>query len=516
MRILIFHGYLLHGTGSNVYNAELANALVKAGHEVHLLCQERNPLEQPWVDAVGDWDSGELKVEVKRSPVKAIVYRPNIGGLLPVYVADRYEGIEARPFQHLSEEELEYYIDSNVEAVRDVAARVDPDLALANHLVMAPVILARALGRRVPYAIKVHGSDLEYTVKPYRSRFLPYAQEGVALAQTLLVGSEHTGNSLLETMGDPELAKRVQMGPPGVNIERFTPRPPRQRAQTLAALKEMLRSQAVEGSTDGSGASSFTRNTLASAQSLDTIDQDADRLVVFLGKFIGSKGVELLLAAWPYVLREVPNARLVLTGFGDFEEGLRQLEVALADGDLEQARSIHGEKGQELPYLERFLDSLSAEEAERYKQDAAPMPAKVTWLGRLVHDELADLLPLAEALIVPSTFPEAFGMVAIEGIACGALAIVAHHSGLAEVIDEVREALPDQAKPLVSFDLDHHPVRALAANIATWLNAPESLRQATTEAAVQRVRELYSWESVAKTVIDAALGKLLPNPGRLD
>ena len=41
MRILIFHGYLLRGTGSNIYNANLARALAALGHEVDLLCQDR-------------------------------------------------------------------------------------------------------------------------------------------------------------------------------------------------------------------------------------------------------------------------------------------------------------------------------------------------------------------------------------------------------------------------------------------------------------------------------------------
>ena len=106
MRVLIFHGYLLGGTGSNVYNARLAAALVRAGHEVHLLCQDRAPFEQPWVDAAGDWGAGELRLEARREPVRATVYRPDIGGLLPVYVADRYDGVEARPFQDLGEDEL--------------------------------------------------------------------------------------------------------------------------------------------------------------------------------------------------------------------------------------------------------------------------------------------------------------------------------------------------------------------------------------------------------------------------
>ena len=45
------------------------------------------------------------------------------------------------------------YVDRNVAAVREVAERVAPDLALANHLVMAPAILARGLPAAVPYAV---------------------------------------------------------------------------------------------------------------------------------------------------------------------------------------------------------------------------------------------------------------------------------------------------------------------------------------------------------------------------
>ena len=41
MRVLIFHGYLLRGTGSNIYNSSLARALARLGHEVDLVCQDR-------------------------------------------------------------------------------------------------------------------------------------------------------------------------------------------------------------------------------------------------------------------------------------------------------------------------------------------------------------------------------------------------------------------------------------------------------------------------------------------
>ena len=148
MRVLIFHGYLLRGTGSNVYNASLAQALARQGHEVHLLCQDRHAAELDWVDAIGSWGGGRLEVERVRDaghPGSVTVYRPEIGGLLPVYVLDRYEGFEVKTFPELSDAELDGYLDANVAAVSDVVGAVgDPDAALANHLIMGPAILARA------------------------------------------------------------------------------------------------------------------------------------------------------------------------------------------------------------------------------------------------------------------------------------------------------------------------------------------------------------------------------------
>ncbi len=116
MRILVFHGYLLAGTGSNVYNARLAAAFVSQGHEVHLLSQDRHAERQAFVDAVGDWDEGTLRVHAVRERGEqrsggCTVYRPDIGGLLPVYVADRYEGVQARTFAECSDEEIARYID---------------------------------------------------------------------------------------------------------------------------------------------------------------------------------------------------------------------------------------------------------------------------------------------------------------------------------------------------------------------------------------------------------------------
>src|SRR6185437_16548238 len=189
-----------------------------------LLCQEPRPEELEFVDAVGTWEGGEVRIETVREPVRVTAWRPDIGRLLPVYVADRYEGFEARTLLECSDAEIEAYVQANVDAVRDVCARALPDVALANHLVMGPAILARGLEGRVPYAVKVHGSALEYVVKRDPERFLPWAREGLARAGGILVGSRHTAESLWETLADETVAARTRLGPPGVDVERFSPR----------------------------------------------------------------------------------------------------------------------------------------------------------------------------------------------------------------------------------------------------------------------------------------------------
>jgi glycosyltransferase involved in cell wall biosynthesis len=558
VRVLIFHGYLLHGTGSNVYNAELGQALVRAGHELHLLCQDRAPLELPWVDAAGDWDGGALELTVRRDPPRATVYRPDLGGLLPVYVADRYEGVEARPYQELSEAEVEDYVARNVAAVAEVAARARPDVALANHLVMGPLILARA-GLR--YAVKIHGSALEYTVKRH-SRFLPAARDGVARASGVLVGSRHTAESLWAALDEPGLEDKTRLGPPGVDVTRFEPREPDAAAAGLATLSERLEAAATPEALDeaspsaasdeasaaapppasddasppavaaagapssaaAAGApssaaaaapagSSFARSAAEAAAALGAVDPRRDRVVAYVGKLIASKGVELLLAAWPLVLARVPAARLLVVGFGAFRPTLEELAGALARGDLEAARRLRAEDGRELPELAAFLDALSAGTGE-YRAGAQRMAGTVHWAGRLEHSELADVFPAADALAMPSTFPESFGMVAAEAAACGALPVVAGHSGMAEVARALSAAVPERVRPWLTFEVGPHSVAQLADALASWLEAPDDLRAATRAAIVGVARERYSWEGVARTVIAAAEGRLdgLPRP----
>src|SRR4051794_14533012 len=503
LRILIFHGYLLRGTGSNVYNAALVEALAKLGHEVHLLCQDRQAGELPFVDAVERWEQGELVVETIREPVRVTAYTPDIGRILPVYVADEYEGFDAKPYPDLSEEQVEHYIETNAAAVRDVAERARIELGLANHLVMGPVILARGLD--APYAVKVHGSALTYTVAPHRDRFLRYATEGLAPCCAVLVGSRHTAEGLWEVMADEAVRAKTRLGPPGVDADAFVPRD--DAAERLTALADRLEGGKAAGWGGEAGA----------ADALRALDPARDRIVSFVGKLIVSKGVDLLVAAWPLVAQAVPDARLVMVGFGTYREGVERLANALRDGDLDAAREIarrgrelEGGPPGELRFLRSFLDRLP----DGYADAARHGLARIHFTGRLEHSDLPDLLPACEAQVVPSTWPEAFGMVAAEAASCGALPVSAAHSGLAEVSKILAGALPEELRPLLSFELADDAVEQIAERLIRWLRLDPGQRAAASKALSDLARDRFSWEGVADGVIEAAKGRLdaLPLP----
>ena len=92
MRILLWHGYLLGGTGSNVYTRALAREWARSGHDVTVLSQEPHPEA---------YDLGG-----------AAATRPEVGGFLPVFVLDRYEGYDdVRRLPDCTRDELERWVE---------------------------------------------------------------------------------------------------------------------------------------------------------------------------------------------------------------------------------------------------------------------------------------------------------------------------------------------------------------------------------------------------------------------
>src|SRR5213596_4031783 len=202
MRILLWHGYLLGGTGSNVYTRALAHEWSRAGHEVVVVCQEPHPER---------YDLGGARV-----------LRPNVGGLLPVFVLDRYEGLEAKLLQDFSPAERARYVALNATAL---CAQMPADLVFANHVLRGAAV---GYASRLPFAVKAHGSELEYSMRG-NQELAAWARECLVRAEAVFVGSAHIREVLEDVVGYVE---RVHEVPPGVDVEEF--RPSFSRAESLA------------------------------------------------------------------------------------------------------------------------------------------------------------------------------------------------------------------------------------------------------------------------------------------
>jgi glycosyltransferase involved in cell wall biosynthesis len=130
----------------------------------------------------------------------------------------------------------------------------------------------------------------------------------------------------------------------------------------------------------------------------------------------------------------------------------------------------------------------------------AMAPAGTLFTGALEHRHLVHLLPLCDAAVVPSIFPEAFGMVAAEAAAAGVLPVVADHSGLAEVGAGIAAELPAERAHLVTFpsgDAD-----ALHGRLQELLALPAGERRQLGLAARRAVETRWSWRRVAQRLID--------------
>ncbi|MFL5919672.1 MAG: glycosyltransferase family 4 protein [Gaiellaceae bacterium] len=414
MKIVLWHGYLLGGTGSNVYTRALAREWSRAGHDVTVLSQEPHPEE---------YDLGGARH-----------VRPEIDGVLPVFVLDRYEGLEPRLLQELTREERERFVELNAAAVRE---QLPADLVFANHVLLGGPVGA-ASGSR--YAVKAHGSELEYSMRG-NEELGAWGRESLADATAVFVGSEHIREVLEEVVGHVD---RVHEVPPGVDVELFRAEP---RDRALASLLEEARRDPPNP-----GNASERLPDDGNAERLEAFLIGDQPTVVYFGKLLYNKGVHLLLAA----LREL-DARAVIVGFGDYREELERLA-----------------------------------------------PPRTLFTGPLEHRHLVHLLPLADATVVPSIFPEAFGMVAAEAAAAGSPPLVARHSGLEEIAEGLEAEYPPEHRHLTSFA--RGDVEDLTAKLRKLLALPAEDRAAVAAAGRRAVEHRWSWAGVAQRLLQPFRG----------
>ena len=503
MRVLLWHGWLLEGSGSNVGVARTAELLRSAGHDVLLLCQEPHPERHRWIDAWGtvgsDGVSDLVAGDATAVSGRCILLRPRIGTLLPVFVLDEYEGFVVKTFVDLSQEELDDYLQRNVDALTVAVRWHDSDAVITGHAVPGPVVAKRALGAQ-RYVAKVHGSDLEYAVRP-QARYRRLAAEGLEAAATIAGASSDVLQRCQELV--PAIREdRMQVIAPGVNAASFRPRV---RREALTTVAEQLDADPDVSRGRPSSHDERVKRAIAErdADALDDLARSYDQavpdpdaaarlrklashsapVVGYFGKLIPQKGVELMLAG---AMASSHHPAIVVVGFGLHREWLEALDIALRSGDAATLAWI------------RDAGGLSVEPA------SIPHSGETVFTGRLDHRYAPSAISAMDILVVPSILEEAFGMVAAEGAAAGALPLLAHHSGLAEVAGAIERAVDRPG--LFSFEQGPGAVGRITAGIDRLLSIPLVQRDELRQEVSSFVAREYTWERTAELLLDAATG----------
>ena len=165
----------------------------------------------------------------------------------------------------------------------------------------------------------------------------------------------------------------------------------------------------------------------------------------------------------------------------------REAAIALAVGLLEALRDLDARA-----VIVGFGDWRNELEAMA--------PSNTLFTGPFEHRHLVHLLALADVSVVPSIFPEAFGMVAAEAAAAGCPPLVARHSGLAEVAAGLEEEYPERLRHLAAFENEN--VDDLRAKLRELLSLQATDREALRAAARRAVEKRWSWTSVGAQLLE--------------
>jgi glycosyltransferase involved in cell wall biosynthesis len=562
MIICIVHGYRLDGTGSNIYVRNIAQFLAMKGHNVVIMCQELEPEDIDFINEAYFFKSDNDKAELKFSRSTGYrgscsVYVPDLNRRLLVYVYDKYKAFDyVNTFQEAGYDEIKDYIDRNVRALKKIIELRRPDILHAHHSIMQPYICYKAATPGgIPYITTVHGSALNFSVRVNKSLH-EYAFAGLSCSELISPVSQYNADELIEYFNSKgqDLKKEIKIIPVGVDLEKFNTyafKNENDRNTCIKELMDKLREKTITG-VNGAGKGvklsnkAFTqylqgslstedvhRYFLDEYESYEPLHIDSDiidtfkkvdflrrEVILFVGKYLWTKGIQTILAALPLIFRKNPEAQVLIVGFGQSRGILQSMVYALAEGNeklfkffVDNHLQIDPGSRVNTPEICRaFLEELEdSGKIEEYFKAASKLDIikKVHFTGRMSHEELRYLVPLCDVFVAPSIFTEAFGTVAIEALSCGVLPIITYDYGFREVHDTIYDELNiGNSIELKKLVLDKSFIPNLSHNISRVLDFQErrdfSFRKKCRNIAAHH----YSWESITESY-ESTYGRLI-------
>jgi len=531
--IAILHGYLLEGSGSNLWTRSIIQSLVNNGETIHLVCQENHPELYDYISKVILYHSNRDKeIILDREsiyPGKCIMHKPKLGKTLPVYVYDRYEEFpDVRPMINLDDAEVEKYLQTNIKVVNQIVVEYGVNVIHANHSVLMSVVAQRVADvHKIPYAIMPHGSAIEYAVKKDK-RFFRYAESAFDEAQRIYVIGNEIKNRVEELFPAlPEIESKMVELNLGVNTSLFNTLKVENRKENINRLCTLLKdvqrgkssshSQIMQNelkaniskqkilelikASDNYNAKLTDDNT---EEKLQMIDWNNEKIILFVGRLIANKGLHSIIAAMPEILAAKPNTRLIVVGHGPQREPLEAMIWALQNGHsdlihniINWGRELEDDGKKPLEEIQLYFDFLKKSgHLKNYFEKAQKYLGKnsIIYTGYLTHKELCYLFPACDVAIFPSVVAEAGPLVFLEAMASGCFPIGTYFAGMAASIDSVSQTLPAEVTELMKLSPQaNQTVKDIINKVNKALYVDDIYKEKLRSVAIKK----YDWKNVS-------------------
>lgn len=341
MKVLMINQFPLNGGGSGFYTKNIAKSLVALGHEVCIIIPENTTKIE----------------EIEGVTIKPVFFKRKeiIDGQLPF----NFGCFTTHPrskitFNQYTDMQLEMYINAFENKIKNVIKEFKPDIIHSGHIWILSNIASKY---NIPTVITSHGTDI--IGHNMWDRFHKYSNEAIERCSKVITISDSNKEEVLEAF--PNAKNKVIHLRNGYDQKIFK----KKDYDKKEILKEI------------------------------GIDKNYEKIVLFSGRLVHIKGVDVLLkAAKRY---EDGNTLTLIAGGGVLLETLKE----------------------------------QAEELEL---------KDVVFLGNQTQRSLNKLYNIADVSVAPSRI-EGFGLVAVEALACGTPVIATNQGGFPEFINEQVGAL---------------------------------------------------------------------------
>ena len=283
MKVLLINHFPLQGSGSGIYTLNIAQELIKEGHEVFVIdidCEKDNT-EYPFQ---------RRTIMCSKSPKVDHDLNLDLNFNFPCFTTHPRS---LNTYYNISDQQATDYVQTFIRVTKKVVADFKPDIIHAQHLWITPYA---ALKSGIPYVVIVHGTDLMGFKKD--KRYHKYALEGANNATKIITISRQVHNDTLDLYKLSE--EKMKLNPNGFDDDMFRPK-------------------------------TITKNEITEKFK---IDKFPNKLVSFVGKFTDFKGIDVLIKAARKVTDEVPEVVFVLAGNGQLMPEMKQLAVELKLGNI--------------------------------------------------------------------------------------------------------------------------------------------------------------------------------------